>query len=149
MARLEGAGRVSGQAVAAATVETIIQLLTVANHRAALLGYGCGAAGISNTEQPGIIDILRQSDLGTASVLALVKLQDTITETLLMTATSIYTVEPTPADILRTHTLHPQAAFDIRDAFSREIVIGGAGRLAIRALYAQAQTLDAYMDFEE
>ena len=42
-----------------------------------------------------------------------------------------------------------QAAFDIRDAFSREIIIGGLGRLAIRALFAQAQTLDAYMDFEE
>ena len=149
MARLEGAGRVSGQAVGAATIETIIQLLTVANHRVALLGYGMGGAGTSNTEQPGIIDILRQSTAGTASALTLVKLQDTLTETLLTTGQEIFTVEPTPGDILRTHTLHPQAAFDIRDAFSREIIIGTAGRLAIRALYAQAQTLDAYMDFEE
>ncbi len=149
MARLEGSGVVSANPVAAATVETIIQLLAVANHRVALLGYGMGGAGISNTEEPGIVDILRQSDAGTASALTLVKLQATLTETLLTTGQDTFTVEPASGDVLRTHTLHPQAAFDIRDAFSREIIIGTAGRLAIRALFAQAQTLDAYMDFEE
>lgn len=149
MSRLEGSARVAGVAVAAGVVETLIQLLTVANHRAALLGYGIGGEGTSNTETPGVIDILRQSTLGTGSVLTPRKLQDTISETLLMTATNLYTAEPTPGDLLRTHTVHPQAALDIRDAFSREIILGGAGRLAIRANYAQAQTLDSYLDFEE
>ncbi len=149
MARLEGSARIASEAVSAATVETLIQLLTVANHRAALLGYGVGGSGTSNTQQPGIIDILRQTTLGTGSALTLRRLQDTIAEALLTTAVSQYTVEPTPGDLLRSHTLHPQAAFDIRDAFSREIIIGGAGRLAIRADFADAQTLEAYMDFEE
>lgn len=149
MARLEGSARIASEAVSAATAETLIQLLTVANHRAALLGYGVGGSGTSNTQQPGIIDILRQTTLGTGSALTLRRLQDTIAEALLTTAVSQYTVEPTPGDLLRSHTLHPQAAFDIRDAFSREIIIGGAGRLAIRADFADAQTLEAYMDFEE
>jgi len=149
MARLEGSGRITAQAVAAATVETLIQLLSVANHRVALLGYGIGGEGTSNTEAPGVIDILRQSTAGTASALTLRKLQATISETLLTTAQYIFTAEPTPGDILRTHTVHPQAALDIRDAFSREIIMGGAERLAMRATYAQAQDLDAYMDFEE
>ncbi len=149
MARLEGAGRINSQAMVAATVQTLIQLLAVANHRVALLGYGIGGEGTSNTEVPGVIDILRQSTAGTASALTLVKLQETISETLLTTGQEDVTVEPTPGDILRTHTVHPQAALDIRDAFSREIIMGGAGRLAMRAEYTQAQTVDAYMDFEE
>ena len=148
MARLEGSARPASEAVAAATVETLIQLLTVANHIAALLGYGVGSAGTSNTQAPGVVDILRQTTAGTGVALTLRKLQ-TQTETLLTTALDSFTAEPTAGDLLRTHTLHPQAAFDIRDAFSREITIGGAGRLALRANFADAQTLDAYMDFEE
>lgn len=149
MARLEGSGRVTGVAVAAATIETLIQLVAVANHRVALLGYGIGGEGTSNTETPGIIDILRQTTAGTSGALTLNKLQDTITETLLTTGLELFTVEPTAGAILRTHTVHPQAALDIRDAFSREIIIGGTGRLGMRANYQQAQNVDAYMDFEE
>ncbi len=149
MARLEGSARIASEAVVAATVETLIQLLTVANHRAALIGYGCGGTGTSNTQAPGIVDILRQTTLGTGTVLAVRKLQDSLSESLLTTAVSQYTVEPTAGDLLRAHTLHPQADFDIRDAWSREIIMGGAGRLAIRADFVDAQTLEAYMDFEE
>lgn len=149
MARLEGSARISGQAVAAATIETLIQLLSVANHRVAVLGYGLGGRGTSNTEEPGVVEIVRQTTAGTASALLARRLQDTLTETILTTAQEIFTAEPTPGDLLRIHTLHPQAAFDIRDAFSREIIIGGAGRVGFRVTFAQAQTLDAYIDFEE
>lgn len=149
MARFQGAGRVTETAVAAATAETLIQLVAVANHRVALLGYGVGGTGTSNTEEPGNIDIMRQTDAGTSSALTLVKNDDSIGETLLTTGLQLFTVEPTPGDLLRSHTLHPQAAMDIRDAFSREIIMGGGDRLGVRATFADAQDLDGYMDFEE
>lgn len=149
MARLDGSGQVEGQAVAAATVETLIQLLTVANHRAALTGYGLGSRGTSNTEAPGTINILRQTSAGTAGVLTLNKTQDTISETLLTTGRSVFTVEPTPGSILYSNSLHPQASFDIKDAFGREFIIGGAGRMGIRASFVDVQTLDTYLLFEE
>lgn len=149
MARFLGAGRITETAVAAATAETLIQLVAAANHRAALVGYGVGGTGTSNTEEPGNIDILRQADAGTSSALTLVKLDDSIAETLLTTGLQLFTVEPTPGDLLRSNTLHPQASMDIRDAFSREIIIGGSDRLGLRATFADAQALDAYMDFEE
>jgi len=149
MARFQGSGRITETAVAAATVETLIQLLAAANHRVALLGYGVGGTGTSNTEEPGNIDILRQTTAGTASALTLVKLDDSVAETLLTTGQYLFTVEPAAGDVLRSHTLHPQAAMDIRDAFSREIIMGGADRIGIRATFADAQNLDAYLDFEE
>lgn len=149
MARLEGSARTTGQAVAAATVETIIQLVAATNYRVAILGYGLGGRGTSNTEEPGVIELLRQTTAGTSAALTPRRLQDTITEALQTTARDTITVEPTAGDLLRVHTVHPQAALDIRDAFSREIIIGTAGRVGLRATYAQAQTLDAYMDFEE
>lgn len=149
MARLEGSGQVEGQAVVGGAVETLIQLLSVANHRVALTGYGLGGHGTSNVQEPGTINLLRQTTGGTAGVLTLNRTQDTISEALLTTGRSVFTVEPTPGAILYTNSLHPQASFDIKDAFSRELIIGGAGRLAIRALFIDAQTLDTYLAFEE
>lgn len=149
MARLEGSGQVEGQALAAATVETLIQLLTVANHRAALIGYALGSRGTDNTQAPGTINLLRQTTAGTAGALTLNKTQDTLSETLLTTGRSVFTVEPTPGTILWTNSLHPQAAFAIKDAFGRELIIGGSGRLGIRALFADIQTIDTTLTFEE
>jgi len=150
MARFDGAARITGEPVAAATAETLVQIVAVANHRVALTGYGVGSRGTSNTEAPGVIDLIRQTSAGTSSALTTRAKQATLSETLLTTALEDFTVEPTDGgDIPRTHTLHPQAAFDIRDAFSREIILGGSERFGIRADFADAQVLDAYMDFEE
>jgi hypothetical protein len=149
MARLLGSARSTGISLGAATVETCIQLVAATNHRVALVGYGIGGRGTSNTDTPGVIDILRQTTAGTASALTVYKLDDSIADSLVTTAQETFTAEPTAGDILRTHTVHPQAALDVRDAYSREIIIGGSDRLGLRATYAQAQTVDAYMDFEE
>lgn len=149
MARFQGAAAIAGNAVAAATVETLIQLLAAANHRVALLGYNLGGNGTSNTEGPGLIQIVRQTTAGTASALTLVKGDDSIAESLLTTGQELFTAEPTLGDILRPHTVHPQASISIMDSFSREYIMGGGDRIAMRANYPEAQTLDAGMDFEE
>ncbi len=149
MARNSGSVEGGAIAVAAGVRETLLQLVAPTNIRVVLVGYGIGGTGISNTETPGVVTVQRQTSAGTSSALAPLQLQDTITEALQTTARDLFTVEPTLGDLLRRHTIHPQAALDLRDPFSREIIIGSAGRLGISVDYAQAQAVEAYMDFEE
>ncbi len=149
MARNLGSLEGGAIVVAAATAETLLQLVAPTNIRVVLIGYGIGGTGTSNTETPGIVNVQRQTSAGTSSAQTPLQLQDTITEALQSTGRDLFTVEPTLGDLLRRHTVHPQAALDLRDSFSREIIIGTVGRLGISVTYAQAQTLEAYLDFEE
>jgi len=149
MARNLGSLEGGAIVVAAATAETLLQIVAPTNIRVVLIGYGIGGTGTSNTETPGIVNVQRQTSAGTSSAQTPLQLQDTITEALQSTGRDLFTVEPSLGDLLRRHTVHPQAALDLRDSFSREIILGSAGRLGISVTYAQAQTLEAYMDFEE
>lgn len=149
MARNLGSLEGGAVAVAAAVRETLLQLVAPTNIRVVLIGYGIGGTGTSNTETPGVVNVQRQTSAGTSAAQTPLPLQDTITETLQSTGRDLFTVEPTLGDLLRRHTIHPQAALDLRDAFQREIILGSAGRLGMSVDYAQAQTLEAYMDFEE
>ena len=149
MARFPGSAVIVGEALAAATQETVIQLIGATNHRVVITGYGSGTRGTSNTDTPGQVDIQRQTTAGTSSALTLVKVDDSIAESLVTTALQDFTAEPTSTDLLRRHNVHPQAGIDIRDAYSRELILGGGDRLGMRLTYAQAQTADCYIDFEE
>jgi len=149
MARFQASAVITGEALAAATIETLIQLVAATNHRIAILAYGIFTRGTSNTETPGQLDIQRQSTAGTSASLTLVKDDDSIAESLVTTALQDFTAEPTSGDLLRRHNAHPQAGFDIRDAYSRELITGGSDRAGFRATFAQVQTADAYVDLEE
>ena len=114
-----------------------------------MTGYGLGGRGISNTQAPGLVEFLRQTTAGTASALTARKKQPSRTETLQATAQEDFTVEPTSTDVVRNHTVHPQTDLEIRDGFGNEMEVEGGGRLGLRGTWADAQTVDAYIDFEE
>lgn len=149
MARNLGSLEGGAIAVAAGVRETLLQLVAPTNIRVVIVGYGIGGTGTSNTETPGVVNVQRQTSAGTSSAQTPLQTQDTITEALQSTGRDLFTVEPSLGDLLRRHTIHPQAALDLRDSFSREIIIGSAGRVGISVDYAQAQTVEAYMEFEE
>ena len=149
MARFTGSAANAAQTLVGATAKTLIQLVSAANHIVAVTGYGVGGRGVSNTQAPGLIELVRQSTAGTSVALATRKKQNSRTETLQTTALDTITVEPTTGDILRTHTLHPQTDLEIRDGFGNEEELGGATRLGMRATFDDAQSLAAYLDFEE
>jgi hypothetical protein len=148
MARFTGSASSVATAMVAATAKTLIQLVSVANHIVAVTGYGVSGHGVSNTQEPGLIELLTQTTAGTASALTPRK-KSKRAETLLTTAQEDFTVEPTTTEVLRVHTLHPQATLDVRDGFMQELEIGGAGRLGMRATFADTQSIDSYLDFEE
>lgn len=149
MARFGASSRIAATAVAAATAETILQLVAAANHRVVLSGYNMNGLGTSNTESPGEWELQRQTSAGTSSAGTVTKDDDSIADTLLTTALELFTVEPTLGDFLRSHTVHPQTSLNIKEQFSREKIIGGGDRMGLRAEYVEAQSVSVSMDFEE
>jgi len=149
MARFTGSAASQATAMVGATAKTIIQLVAPSNHILAVTGYGIGGRGTSNTQAPGLVELIRQTTAGTASALTPRKKQPSRTETLQATAQEDFTVEPTSTDIVRNHTVHPQTDLEIRDGFGNEVEVEGGGRLGFRGEWADAQTVDNYLDFEE
>ena len=149
MARVHAVARTSQQAFVAATIESLMQLTAAANHRFAITRYGVGSEGIVNTEQPAIVELLRQSTVATGAALTLRHKKGGHPDTIETTALDAITVEGTAGDILRAHTLHPQANMDLGDNFSEEEEVDPAGRIALRLTFPQAQTVSGYIDIEE
>jgi len=149
MAAFIGIGTTTEEALAAATKETLIQLIAAANHRVKILEWGVYFDGISSTEAPVEITLERQSDAGTGSSLTLVKLDDSIADTLLTTAQQDFSVDPTPGNVLEVKEVHPQGGFEKQYRVGEEPIIGGGDRLAITATAPAIVNVRAYIKFEE
>lgn len=149
MAALLGSVQISEQAIASGTAETLLQLITPANHRAKLVRWGVFFDGTSVTGEPVQIRLLRQSSSGTASTLAPVKLDPSISETLQVAAQGSFSAEPSAGDILESYEVHPQQGIMVLYPLGQEIIIGGAGRLGIETTSTAAVNARAFAVFEE
>jgi len=139
-------------ALVAATVKTVLQLVSATNVRLAVSEVTISFDGISNTAEPVSVQVLRQTTAGTGgSARNPLKLDDDIATALQATGLeNIVTTEPTASDILATLEVHPQAGviyqLPIPDG---EIVIGSADRLGLRATAPAAVNCLASMRGEE
>ena len=149
MARVFAVAAAAQQPFAAATIETLIHLLAAVNHRFVVTRYGVGSEGVSNTDQPALMELLRQTTAPTGDVLTLVHKRGAHPDTIETTGVDVITVEPTAGDILRTHTLHPQANIDLADNFTEEHEVEPTGRIGLRLTFVKAQTVSGYIDIEE
>lgn len=122
----------AAQALAAATTETLLQLVAPANQIVAVQAAYISFDGNSNTAVPVKVDILRQTTAGTASARNPLKTKDRAAA-LQTTGQETFTAEPTAGDIIKTFYVHPQAGAIIPLPLEREIEIPGGGRLGIRA----------------
>lgn len=149
MAAFQGMAQVAEEGLAAATAETVIQLIAPSNHRIKLLAWGIYFDGTSVTAEPVQVTIARQSTAGTASSLTPVKRDDSLAETLQTTAQQDFTVEPTTGDVLEAREVHPQAGFEVWYPLGQEIVIGGGDRVGLIATAPATVNCRAWMLFEE
>jgi hypothetical protein len=147
MARRIGIATVAGVATGTAA-KTLMQLVAAANHALGLREIGVSFHGINNTHEPITVELLRQTDAGTASALTLVKGDDGQADTLDTTAQQTFTAEPTAGDVLGVWAVHPQTGIVIPFA-EGEITVKAGGRLAIRVTAANDVEADGYMRFEE
>lgn len=113
-------------------LKTIIQCVAAANHGIHITEISISFEGVSNTGQPILVELLRQTTAGTMSALSPVKNPDDTDETLQVTGQHTATVEPTASDVLMTELIHPQTGYTWQAPFAKPKKIGGGDRLGIR-----------------
>ena len=151
MAAFQGISRVEDRLLTTANTETVLQLVAVTNHRVKILGWGISFNGLVVTEEPIKVILKRSSTAGTSSAGTVVKVDDSLAETLLTTARITFTGEPTVGDELETKFIHPQGWFEKIYPEGKEIIVGGADRIGLEVTTAAGITpeCNAFFHFEE
>ncbi len=119
-------------ALVAATVKTVLQLVAPAAQRVAVSEATISFDGISNTAEPVLVNVRRETTAGVATARNPLQLDNDIATALASTGQENFTTEPSNNDILATMNIHPQAGviyqLPIPDG---EIIIGSGDRLGI------------------
>ncbi len=151
MAARKGVATQTGIAIAGSTTTTALQVVAAANHAVKIKKVSCWFNGVNNTHRPILVELIRQTDAGTATALTLLKYDNSVADTLDTTAQHTATVEPTSTDILQTWTPHPQMGFVEPFADGDEPIVGAGDRIGLRVTTqdANANTIDATILFEE
>lgn len=143
---------VTGEAIAASTVETIIQVVAGASKPVRLSRWGVSFNGVTVTDQPVRVELLRLGSAGTSSAFTPLKL-DPNSEAAIATARTSHTAEPTAGDVLVVHYVSP-AGGNLEEVFSagypdERPIVALNGRLGIRVLSVAAVNVNAFLIFEE
>lgn len=118
-------------ALAAATAKTVMQLVSATNVILAISGLEVTFDGVSNTAEPTMVEVLRQTTAGTMTARTPLKIKDTSTA-LQATGQVNATAEPTAGDVLKVFHVHPQAGVTLPLDLQGEIEVPSAGRLGVR-----------------
>lgn len=140
---------VSGEALAAATVETIAQIVAPAARRLTLVRWGVSFNGADVTKVPVRVELLRLTSAGSSSAFTPVKMDPT-DEAATATARVAHTVEPTASDVLEVHFVTP-AGGNLIEYYGPEErpTVQASGRLGIRVLANDAVNVNCFLTFEE
>lgn len=118
-------------ALVAATAKTVLQVVSASNVIVAIQEVMVTFDGVSNTAEPAVIKILRQTTAGTMTSTTPLKTKDRSTA-LSTTGQRNASAEPTAGDILAMFHVHPQAgvihSLSLPDG---EIEMAGGTRLGI------------------
>lgn len=131
------------------SAKTLLQVVAAANHAVLIEEFGISFNGVSNTAEPILVKLMRQTTAGTMSALTLVKDPDDSAETLQTTAQHTATAEPTSSDVLWQGYVHPQNGLIWQAPYGGKIKIGGGDRLGIVVTAAASVSASPYMYGEE
>jgi hypothetical protein len=149
MAGVFGALKFSGVQTTNA-VKTLVQLVAPSNHRVKVVGVRIGFHGTSNTNEPILVELVRQTSTAASTTCTPTKINAADDETLQTTGNYLFTSESTPGDIVETFpSCHPQAGFSYDYPLGQEVHVVGGTKLALRVTAAQSVTADGQLKFEE
>jgi hypothetical protein len=138
------------EALVAATVETILQVVGGAAKAPKLLEVGVSFNGVSPSAVPALVELVRQTSAGTSSA-ATFRPLDGAASPVEITALSAFTAEPTDGGvILPAWYVTPNGGLFVY-AFpsGNEITVPVTERLGLRATAPDAVSVTAYMVVEE
>lgn len=128
------------QALAAATAETLLQLVTPATRRAKVLGFSLCGASVTSSEAPMLVEFLLQTTAGTATAQTPAAL-DQADPAALCSAQKSFTAEPTASTILRRLKLTPVGGTIVYHfPEGQEIVMAVSTRVGLRVTSPSAQS---------
>lgn len=106
-------GVATKSAIATGTdAKTLVQIVSGANHAVTLHRLMVSFEGVTATDEPILIELVRQSDAGTMSALTVVGMDDADQDTFDTSAQHTASVEPTGTGVIFSTYLHPQCAGD-------------------------------------
>lgn len=149
MAAFLGIAQTAEVALAAATAKTVVQITAPSNHRVKVVGWGVFFDGTSATAEPVQVTLSRQSSAGTMTSLTPVPLDDSLAETLQVTAQHTATAEPTTGATVGAIECHPQGGYEKIFPFSQEPICGGGDRIGIVCTAPAVVNVRAFITFEE
>jgi hypothetical protein len=139
---------VSGESLAAATTETLIQGVAGAK-KIELVRWGVSFNGVTNTDAPVLVELIRLSSAGTSAAFVPVKLNPS-DDAPLMTARTSHTAEPTNGDVLERHYVTPAGGnLVLQYAYDERVSVAAVGRLGIRVQASAIVSAAAFMIFDE
>jgi hypothetical protein len=139
------------EAIAAATVETLVQLRGVTTAKARIVAWGISLDGVTSTDAPAVVDLLFQTTDGTATGATEVALNPD-EPAALVTGFHSFSAEPTPGGIIESYEVHPQGGMVIREyPPGREPMITNAtsSRIGVRVNCPTAVNALAWIQWEE
>ena len=131
--------------------KTILQVGAPANQRGKLLGWSISFKGVTASDPPVRVRLLRQTSAGTfANVVTPAKHDPAYGETVQSTAHSSATAEPAAGDVIATRQVHPQGgSYTERFPYGDEVPIPGGKWVGIETLASVDIQCDADLWYEE
>ena len=140
--------RFDDQALAAATVETLVQFVAPSSARLRVVEFAISFDGTSATAVPVDVDLLRQTTAGTAAAGTVVK-WDESDPTPTPTSQISFTAEPTAGDVLASWDVPAYNGLLVMQyAEGREPIVAASGRIGLRANAAAIVNASGYLVVE-
>lgn len=114
------------------SLKTLLQLIAGSNKGIKVHAFGISFKGVSPTDPPILVEILRQTTAGTAGSSVTPRITDGSTDTLEATTGTNMSAEPTASDILWSRLVHPQGGVEYQLPFGKEWVVAKTARLGLR-----------------
>lgn len=118
------------------SVKTLLQVIAASNQAAMIEEWSISFNGVTNTQTPIRVDVLKQTTAGTMTAggtnSTIKKDPSDAGESLQTTIQDTATAEPTAGDILMTEYVHPQLGYTWQAPHGGRIKIGGGQRLGFR-----------------
>lgn len=140
--------QVTGEALAAATAETVLMVVAGSTNRAKLRRWGVSFNGTDPTKTPVQVQLMRFTSNGSSTQGTPLKLDESAVSAL-STYRSAFTAEPSTGDVLESVFVSPAGGLVVETYFDDAPVVGISGRLGIRVLGNDAVNVSAFMHFEE
>ena len=137
------------ESVAAATEETLFQLVTPSTRRARILEIAVGLRSVTSTDQAALVKLLRQTSAGTSSGTLTPRAHDPADPAALCTAAITFTAEPTAGDVLKTWNVVVQSGLLVYPLLDAELFMAVSTRLGLSVNSPQAQSVLAYVTWQE